>query len=157
MRPAWWMEGVSFSCQANCGKCCDEPGGIVYLSISDAERIAQHHEMEVEDWLRRDCRQTLDGPYVLNSTPVDDVCIYLDDKKQCTIYAVRPQQCAAFPWWSENLATDRAWNKVKETCPGLTSDDAILIDGETIRIHVFADRESTKGFRSWPPWNRHSS
>jgi hypothetical protein len=28
------------------------------------------------------------------------------------------------------------------------------VEGETIRIHVFADRESSKGFRSWPPWNR---
>lgn len=154
MRPPWWMEGVAFSCQANCGKCCDEPGGIVYLSITDAERISKHHGMEVQEWLERDCRQTLDGRYVLKSREVDDVCIYLDQNKQCTIYTVRPQQCAAFPWWSENLATDRAWREVKETCPGLTADDALIIDGEAIRIHVFADRESTKGFRSWPPWNR---
>ena len=148
------MKGVKFSCQEGCGRCCDEPGGIVYLSPRDAERISQSHEMNVEDWLERDCRKTLDGRYVLKSRPVDDVCIYLDENKQCSIYSVRPQQCAAFPWWGENLATERAWKKVKEECPGLTAEDAIVIDGETIRIHVFADRESTKGFRSWPAWNR---
>lgn len=148
------MKGVEFSCQEGCGRCCDEPGGIVYLSPRDAERISQSHEMNVEDWLERDCRLTLDGRYVLKSRPVDDVCIYLDENKQCSIYSVRPQQCAAFPWWGENLATERAWKKVKEECPGLTAEDAIVIDGETIRIHVFADRESTKGFRSWPAWNR---
>ena len=148
------MEGVAFSCQDNCGRCCDEPGGIVYLSITDAERIAQAHDMDVESWLERDCRQTLDGRYILKSRPVDDVCIYLDEKKQCSIYSVRPQQCAAFPWWSENLATDRAWKETKESCPGLTAEDAIVIDGQNIRIHMFADRESTKGFRSWPPRNR---
>lgn len=154
MRGPWWMKGVEFSCQEGCGRCCDEPGGIVYLSPRDAERISQSHEMNVEDWLERDCRLTLDGRYVLKSRPVDDVCIYLDENKQCSIYSVRPQQCAAFPWWGENLATERAWKKVKEECPGLTAEDAIVIDGETIRIHVFADRESTKGFRSWPAWNR---
>ena len=154
MRGPWWMKGVEFSCQEGCGRCCDEPGGIVYLSPRDAERISQSHEMNVEDWLERDCRKTLDGRYVLKSRPVDDVCIYLDENKQCSIYSVRPQQCAAFPWWGENLATERAWKKVKEECPGLTAEDAIVIDGETIRIHVFADRESTKGFRSWPAWNR---
>ena len=154
MRGPWWMKGVKFSCQEGCGRCCDEPGGIVYLSPRDAERISQSHEMNVEDWLERDCRKTLDGRYVLKSRPVDDVCIYLDENKQCSIYSVRPQQCAAFPWWGENLATERAWKKVKEECPGLTAEDAIVIDGETIRIHVFADRESTKGFRSWPAWNR---
>ena len=154
MRGPWWMKGVEFSCQEGCGRCCDEPGGIVYLSPRDAERISQSHEMNVEDWLERDCRKTLDGRYVLKSRPVDDVCIYLDENKQCSIYSERPQQCAAFPWWGENLATERAWKKVKEECPGLTAEDAIVIDGETIRIHVFADRESTKGFRSWPAWNR---
>tara|TARA_B100000459_G_scaffold144018_1_gene106208 strand:- start:169 stop:636 length:468 start_codon:yes stop_codon:yes gene_type:complete len=154
MRGPWWKNGVGFSCQEGCGRCCDEPGGIVYLSPRDAERIAQSNEMNVEDWLERDCRQTLDGRYVLKSRQVDDVCIYLNEHKQCSIYSIRPQQCAAFPWWGENLATERAWKKVKEECPGLTSDDAILIDGETIRIQVFADRESTKGFRSWPAWNR---
>jgi hypothetical protein len=52
------------------------------------------------------------------------------------------------------LATERSWKEVKEECPGLTAEDAIVIDGEAIRIHVFADRESTKGFRNWPPLNR---
>ncbi|MBT3452701.1 MAG: hypothetical protein HN444_05025, partial [Euryarchaeota archaeon] len=61
------MAGVPFSCQPDCGRCCDEPGGIVYLSTRDAERIAAHHELPVEEWLERDCRQTLDGRYVLKS------------------------------------------------------------------------------------------
>ena len=52
MRP-WWMSGVPFACQPNCGKCCDEPGGIVYLRPEDAETLASHHDMEVEEWLER--------------------------------------------------------------------------------------------------------
>ena len=144
------MKGVPFSCQPECGKCCDEPGGIVFLSINDAQRIANHFDMEVSDWLERDCTQTLDGRYILNSRETDGICIYLDGLKQCEIYQVRPQQCAAFPWWSENLSSQRAWNEVKKSCPGLTSDDAIVIDGNTIRIQIFSDRQSTKGFRSWP-------
>ena len=150
MKSPWWMEGVPFSCQSECGKCCDEPGGIVFLSTNDAQRIAGHFEMEVLDWLERDCRKTLDGRYILNSRKSDDVCIYLDKSKQCQIYQVRPQQCAAFPWWSENLSSQRAWNEVKKTCPGLTTDDAIVIDGNTIRIQIFSDRQATKGFYNWP-------
>jgi hypothetical protein len=38
---------------------------------------------------------------------------------------------------------------VKSTCPGLTSEDAILIKGEEIRLHINADRQSTQGFRVW--------
>ena len=99
-------------------------------------------------------RQTYDGRYVLKSRDEDGICIHLNEQKQCNIYEVRPQQCRAFPWWGENLATASAWKKVKTTCPGIDAEGALLIDGQTIRLNIFADRTSTKGFRSWPPSKR---
>ena len=42
---------MPFTCQPDCGKCCDEPGGIVYLRPEDAKIMASHHEMVVEEWL----------------------------------------------------------------------------------------------------------
>lgn len=149
MTDAWWADGVSFQCQPDCGRCCDQPGGIVYLAPTDAEKLAEHAGMDVEAWLRRDCTKTLDGRYILRSRQGDGICIYLNEKKQCNVYQVRPQQCKAFPWWSENLRSKRSWNKVKESCPGLTADDAIIISGEEIKLHVQADRQSTRGFRIW--------
>jgi len=144
------MEGVAFRCQPNCGRCCDQPGGIVYLSPDDAERLAEHAGLDVEAWLERDARKTFDGRYVLKSREEDGVCIHLNEQKQCSIYEVRPQQCKAFPWWGENLATPAAWGTTKTACPGIDAEDAIVVDGQTIRLHVFADRTSTKGFRTWP-------
>ena len=152
------MQGVRFSCQAQCGRCCDEPGGIVYLSPDDAQRLAVHASLPVEDWLERDTRKTHDGRHVLKSREEDGICIHLNEHQQCNVYEVRPQQCRAFPWWAENLATTSAWEKTKAACPGIDADDALLIDGQTIRLHIFADRTSTKGFREWPVkkqrWNR---
>ena len=54
MTDAWWADGVSFQCQPDCGRCCDQPGGIVYLAPTDAEKLAEHAGMDVEAWLRRD-------------------------------------------------------------------------------------------------------
>lgn len=105
--------------------------------------------LAVEEWLERDCQRTLDGRYILKSRETDGICIYLSEQKTCQIYENRPQQCAAYPWWGENLATDRSWRQTKQECPGLTAEDAITIDGNTIKIHVLADRQSTKGFRKW--------
>ena len=144
------MEGVAFRCQPNCGRCCDQPGGIVYLSPDDAERLAEHAGLDVDAWLERDTRKTFDGRYVLKSREDDGVCIHLNEQKQCSIYEVRPQQCKAFPWWGENLATPAAWGTTKTACPGIDAEDAIVVDGQTIRLHMFADRTSTKGFRTWP-------
>ena len=154
MRGPWWKNGVHFSCQPNCGKCCDEPGGIVYLSPDDATRLAAHAELDVEAWLERGTRQTYDGRYVLKSREEDGICIHLNAQQQCNIYEVRPQQCRAFPWWGENMATPSSWASVKRNCPGIDAEDAILVDGQTIRLNIFADRTSTKGFRTWPPTKR---
>ena len=148
-REPWYSHGVRFECQPDCGKCCDEPGGIVYLSIADASRLAQHHELGLKEWLFRDCTTTLDGRFILNSRPLDDICIYLDKDMKCSVYDARPNQCRAFPWWLENLRSERTWKEACDLCPGL-SVDAPIIPGEVITMHVEEDRKSAKGFRRIP-------
>jgi len=150
MNRPWWMKGVPFSCQADCGKCCDEPGGIVYLRPEDAKILSKHHQLEMDEWLERDCRQTIDGRFVLKSDPITDICIYLSADKKCTVYESRPVQCKSYPFWPENLRSERSWKRTIEECPGLYSEDAITIDGDTIKAKMLADREATRGFRKWP-------
>ncbi len=154
MNSPWWMSGVPFSCQPECGKCCDEPGGIVYLRPEDAIALSKHHNLNVEDWLERDCHQTIDGRYILNSDIYTDVCIYLDSGKKCTVYESRPAQCKSFPFWAENVHSDKSWRLTVKSCPGLDSEEAFIIDGNTIRKKIIADRDAYRGFRSWPPRKR---
>ena len=149
MKPPWWMEGVVFQCQPNCGRCCDEPGGIVYLTKDDAKRLAEHHAIEVKEWLERDCQTTLDGRFILDSDAETDICIYLDSDNKCTVYEARPDQCRAYPWWIENLASKRTWSRTMDECPGIGAEDAFVIEGEVIRMHVMADRNASRGFRRW--------
>ena len=149
MKPPWWMEGVVFQCQPNCGRCCDEPGGIVYLTKDDAKRLAEHHAIEVKEWLERDCQTTLDGRFILDSDAETDICIYLDSEKKCMVYEARPDQCRAYPWWIENLASKRTWNRTMDECPGIGAEDAFVIEGEVILMHVMADRNASRGFRRW--------
>ena len=61
----WWAEGIQFTCLPDCGRCCDEPEGIVYLSEEDADRLAEHHQLTRAEWLARDARRVADGRWVL--------------------------------------------------------------------------------------------
>ena len=54
------------------------------------------HDMEVIDWLERDCRQTLDGRYILNSDPYTDICIYLDEKRNALFIHQDPPNASHF-------------------------------------------------------------
>ena len=149
MTEKWWSSGVKFRCQDTCGRCGDEPGGIVYLSREDTRRISNYFEMKPKIWLKRDAKRHLNGKYILRSNKDDGICIFLNSKKQCEIYQVRPQQCAAFPWWSENLRTERAWLETKAQCPGIEAEDAFLVEANEIQFHVNKDMVSSKGFRVW--------
>jgi len=143
----WWESGVKFTCLPNCGKCCNEPNGIVFLSLKDMTRLAAFQKLPLSEWIKRDCRKTIDGRYVLKSKPEDLICIYLDDNLNCTVYDSKPDQCSAFPWWDENLANETSWDKTKKMCPGIEHPDALVIDKETIQFWVEADKISEKGVR----------
>ena len=147
--PEWWEAGIRFTCLPNCGRCCDEPDGLVYLTKEDAKRIAASMNKDVEIWLEEDARKTHDGRFVLKSTPDKGTCIYIEEDKGCKIHSVKPAQCSAFPFWGENVRDDPSWRKTIEICPGLVHPDAILIDGETIRAHIESDAIAEQGFREW--------
>jgi hypothetical protein len=148
-RTPWYENGVRFTCLPDCGKCCDQPDGVVFLAKHDAARLAAHHGMEVQDWLDRDCRRSHNGRYVLRSRADDGVCIYLSEDKMCQVYAAKPDQCSAFPWWNENMKSTRAWHKTVQLCPGLRQPDANVIPLPVIQTHLAADTVAEKGFRIW--------
>jgi Fe-S-cluster containining protein len=148
-KPEWWEAGIRFTCLPNCGRCCDEPDGLVYLSREDVIRISSNFGISIEKWLEKDTRKTHDGRHVLKSTSEKGTCIYINEDKSCQIHSVKPDQCSAFPFWGENVRDDPSWRKTIEICPGLVHPDAILIEGDTIRAHIEADANAERGFRKW--------
>ena len=72
-------------------------------------------------------------------------CVFLDRDEQgkpaCRIYPVRPKQCRTWPFWPENLVSERAWRRAAQTCPGM----AVGLCGEgrlhkVAEIHALRDR-----------------
>ena len=51
-------------------------------------------------------------------------CIFLDrNPDRCSIYAVRPAQCATFPFWPEILKSKLSWDRYSLSCPGMNQGD----------------------------------
>ena len=47
-------------------------------------------------------------------------CPFQEPSGVCSIYPVRPKQCATWPFWEENLASEEVWNgPVAACCPGI--------------------------------------
>ena len=145
----WWSDGLNFTCIPECGRCCNEPDGLVFLSIKDAEKLSGLFKMEVNEWIERDCTRYRDGRIILKSREVDGICIYLSPDMSCNVYEEKPTQCSAFPWWKENLKNERAWQKTKNVCPGIDSENAQITHSNIIESWINKDIESTKGFRRY--------
>jgi len=130
-RPAtpWYADGLRFACQADCGACCTnhDEYSFVYLDEGEAERLAAFLELGLAEFLDR-YTQLDDGVVVLRMDQPD--CPFLDGKR-CGVYPERPRQCSSFPFWTENLLSERHWSRVAEFCPGVGQGE--LIDLPTIR------------------------
>ncbi len=45
---------------------------------------------------------------------------------RCSVHAVRPSQCSAFPFWSELVEDPAAWDRAAEGCEGMDRPGAPL-------------------------------
>ncbi|MDP6539506.1 MAG: YkgJ family cysteine cluster protein [Planctomycetota bacterium] len=113
----WYSNGLRFSC-TSCGNCCRTHGehAYIYLAEADVRAIARHLGLSRARFLTEHC-DLEEGWVVLRTTEPD--CPFLDHDRRCSIYAVRPRQCASWPFWEENLDRARWEGVVREVCPGI--------------------------------------
>jgi Fe-S-cluster containining protein len=113
----WFGAGLRFEC-TQCGNCCRNLGEYthVYLGERDVRAIAEHLGLSREAFLARYCRED-SGWIVLRMD--EPACPFLGPDRRCSIYPVRPKQCATWPFWKENLERSRWEGEISADCPGI--------------------------------------
>jgi Fe-S-cluster containining protein len=109
----WYKKGLKFAC-THCNRCCTVEGN-VWVTRREAQRLAEHLELSLEEFGRRYLR-LVDGRNSLTERS-DGACVFWDEG--CTVYEARPEQCRTFPFWKENLTTRGAWERVAYDCEGI--------------------------------------
>jgi hypothetical protein len=105
----WYLgSGVRFDC-TGCSKCCKVRGEVW---ATDDEARAMAKAVGVTD-------ATFRARYVMpERTPAgwqligkrgDGGCVFLDGEGKCSVYAGRPLQCRAFPFWPEVSGRRDTW------------------------------------------------
>ncbi len=113
----WYANGLRFSCTRS-GNCCKSHGKYeyVYLADQDVEAIADYLGLAQSTFHRRYCAR--DGGYTILKI-TEPECPFLDEAGGCSIYSVRPKQCATWPFWEENLKEEVWKGPVRKVCPGI--------------------------------------
>ena len=133
-QPAWFDEGLQFSC-TQCGNCCTGGPGYVWVSETEIQRLALHFQLSIEQLTEKYLRK-FGNKYSLrefrNSAGQYD-CEFLTEQKSstadgriitrrvCGIYHVRPLQCRTWPFWDGLLESRQAWDHAGKRCPGLNT------------------------------------
>lgn len=134
----WYHEGLRFQC-TGCGQCCTGFPGAVWVSDQEIKQLADHKNLSVEAFTENYLRR-LDGKWSLKECSTTYDCVFLKGK-QCTVYEHRPKQCRTFPWWPQNLKSEKNWKEAARGCEGIHSD-APVVSFEDIQKQLNHQEES---------------
>lgn len=132
MKP-WYKKGLRFAC-TECGKCCTGEPGYVWISQEEVEKMAKFMKISVKEFIQMYTRQ-VDGALSLKEYPRTYECIFLRDGK-CQVYGARPKQCRTFPFWPENLESEKAWEETAKRCEGVNHEHAPVIPLSVIEANL---------------------
>lgn len=133
----WYKDGLRFSC-TQCGKCCTGSPGFVWVTEEEIEGMAKFLNLAIPVFKRLYVRR-LDQRYLLvEKKSQNHSCVFYQDQK-CQVYAARPLQCRAYPFWQENMQSEESWQQAAQECEGITSD-APLVPFETIEKFLHDQR-----------------
>lgn len=96
-----------------CANCCK--GYSPRFKTPDIKRIARYLKMKEGDLVNNYLRVDEDGDYVMRTAP----CAFLGADNRCSIYDVRPSDCARFPYTDEDFLLKRQHLALKNStfCP----------------------------------------
>ncbi len=136
----WYEDGLRFECTM-CGACCTGPPGYVAFNEAEGRAMAAHLGLDEREFYRRFAHRMTHGKrgWSLNEVETEhgNDCVFLDRESKpgmalCRLHEVRPMQCRTWPWWPENLKSERAWNDAAKRCEGMNRGPMVRV--EEIRI-----------------------
>jgi len=99
----------------NCAACCKNYSP--RFKTPDIKRISKHLKLKESVFIDTYLRLDEEGDYVVKQTP----CAFLGEGNACSIYDVRPSDCARFPYTDKDVLLKRMNITLKnaEFCPAV--------------------------------------
>lgn len=106
-------------CNSCNGNCCIGESGYIWINSNEIQVLALHLNLTVED-LKFRYLNKIGYKYSIKEVQLaknNYACCFFDlDKKQCSIYHARPNQCRTFPFWEYFKENEE---EVYKECPAI--------------------------------------
>ncbi len=98
-----------------CANCCKNHSP--RFKIPDIKRISKSLNLKQGDFIQKYLKLDEENDYVLQQQP----CSFLNPDNRCSIYEVRPSDCARYPYTDEDVLLKRPALTLKNTevCPAV--------------------------------------
>lgn len=106
-------------CESCGGKCCTGESGNIFVNQEEIRLLREHFKLDELEFRERFLRK-VGFKFSLKEKEFEDgfACIFFDIKRRnCSIYALRPTQCKAFPFW-DYFKTHK--KELEKECIGIT-------------------------------------
>lgn len=119
-------EGFNFAfdpngCNSCIGNCCIGESGYIWINSAEIQALALHLKISSED-LKKRYLNKIEYKYSIKEIQLASnnyACCFFDlDKKQCSVYDARPNQCRTFPFWDYFKKNEE---EVYKECPAIRS------------------------------------
>lgn len=120
---AWFSDGVKFSCQPGCVRCCGGAPGDVFVDEFEIAAIAELLDLPRQEFEDQHVRHYSSGRMSLKERRNGDCVMLKPDGSGCGIYSARPRQCRDYPFWPEIMSSPFNWLKEAQRCPGINQGD----------------------------------
>ena len=106
----WYAAGLRFGCTGS-ARCCRNHGDHtrVYLMDPEVPALARELGVPADEFRRTHTRE--EGGWTL-LVAKGSQCVFLDGEGRCGVYEARPVQCRTWPFWKENIASRKAWERI---------------------------------------------
>ena len=89
-------------CNSCKGNCCIGESGYIWINAQEMQALAIHLGLPIEE-LKRIYLNKIDYKFSIKEVKLSSnnfaCCFFNLEKKQCSVYHVRPTQCRTFPFW----------------------------------------------------------
>jgi len=106
-------------CSKCSGNCCIGESGYIWVTPLEIKNISKVLNLDIDEF-KKSYLNKIKYKFSIKERRLDEsnfACVFFDlDKKQCSIYEARPNQCRTFPFWDyfkENI------DEVVKECPAV--------------------------------------
>ena len=164
--------GFYFRC-TQCGKCCSEQEGYVFVYWPDITKMSRTLNIPLIEFAEQyllitpynykiwnenleDTQKSRNMDTLVLNYRQSQACLFLNEKRECVLYNNRPLQCKLFPFWNMMMTNEINFQTILTGCKGDFSKTQSNTFYSPDQIRALVNQERQVEFEYYQEMKKHN-